>query len=324
MAMLLAGIDEAGYGPMLGPLCVGLSVFRVADWQEGEPSPDLWSLLEPAVCREARDKRGRLPVADSKKLKLSNSLKTKHPLTHLERSVLSFLGARHDPTRLPEDDGELFGELGSVLPGRSWYERGAELPLARSADELAIDASTLRRAMREAGVELVALRCLVIDEGSFNEIVRTTGTKAEATLTAVGDHLRTACDLADAERLPLRIVCDRLGGRVGYGPLVARELPNTAVSPVSESPECCVYRAGEHARVMFTPEAEDKHLPVALASMGAKLVRELSMARFNRYWTDRIPELKPTAGYTTDARRWLRDAGDRIGREERTRMVRMA
>ena len=32
------------------------------------------------------------------------------------------------------------------------------------------------------------------------------------------------------------------------------------------------------------------------------------MCAFNEYFHERAPELKPTAGYTTDARRWLRDA----------------
>jgi hypothetical protein len=46
---------------------------------------------------------------------------------------------------------------------------------------------------------------------------------------------------------------------------------------------------------------------VALASMIAKYVRELHMARLNRFFTGHMPELKPTAGYFTDARRYLRE-----------------
>ena len=59
--------------------------------------------------------------------------------------------------------------------------------------------------------------------------------------------------------------------------------------------------------MLFEVDAEAAHFPVALASMAAKLVRELRMARFNRYWGARASELKPTAGYRADAERWLAD-----------------
>jgi hypothetical protein len=74
-------------------------------------------------------------------------------------------------------------------------------------------------------------------------------------------------------------------------------------------------RALRRMRVIFEVEAEMRHFPVALSSMTAKLVRELSMMRLNRYWGDRIGEIKPTAGYRTDARRWLEDAR-RLGAPE--------
>ena len=93
MDLIYCGFDEAGYGPMLGPLCVGMAAFRVRGWEADGHAPDLWELLSRGVCRDARDKRGRVAIADSKKLKLSNQLKTKHPLVHLERGVLSVLAA---------------------------------------------------------------------------------------------------------------------------------------------------------------------------------------------------------------------------------------
>jgi hypothetical protein len=58
--------------------------------------------------------------------------------------------------------------------------------------------------------------------------------------------------------------------------------------------------------------------------MMAKLVRELMMARFNRYWCGFIPELKPTAGYNQDARRWLRDAAGVLTNEHRRVLIRRA
>ena len=107
--LIYAGIDEAGYGPMLGPLCVGASVFAIEEADPSEGPPDLWSKLDDVVCTRARDARRRIAVADSKRLKGSNQAKA-HPLRHLERGVLSFLACRgiettggHAP---PADDDE--------------------------------------------------------------------------------------------------------------------------------------------------------------------------------------------------------------------------
>jgi hypothetical protein len=41
--------------------------------------------------------------------------------------------------------------------------------------------------------------------------------------------------------------------------------------------------------------------------MACKYLRELSMYAFNEFWRRHVPELKPTAGYPDDARRFRRD-----------------
>ncbi len=64
-------------------------------------------------------------------------------------------------------------------------------------------------------------------------------------------------------------------------------------------------RAGSKVTVSFATEADGRFLPVALASMLAKYVRELLMLRLNRFFRARIPQLKPTAGYFSDGRRYL-------------------
>lgn len=320
--LLLAGIDEAGYGPTLGPLCVGMSVFRIRDWKRGDPAPDLWQLLSKAVCKKPSDSKGRIPVADSKQLKLSNDSKTKHPLIHLERGVLSFLRwLEHSPA----DDAELFQVLGAELHNTApWYSGDPiSLPLGETAGQLAISSSKLLAAMESAGIELISLRCHIIPEPEFNQIVRRTNSKAEATATAFGHHLRRLATISDAPSI--RLVCDQLGGRTSYEGLIARELSNTQVTALTESGDRSRYQVGATDFIIqFMPEAETAHLPVALASMVAKYTRELAMQRFNRYWCARHPELKPTAGYAADARRWLNEMREVLVPTERTALTRIA
>src|SRR5262249_36496480 len=159
--LLLAGIDEAGYGPTLGPLCVGMSLFRVRDWSPGDEAPDLWKLLRAAVCTKATSAKRRIPIADSKALKLANDHKTKHPLVHLERGVPASLRALADDG-VPDDEA-LFARLGARLESRPWYTGGPRpLPVAISAGQLAIAASRIAGSCEGAGVEMVDLRCLIV------------------------------------------------------------------------------------------------------------------------------------------------------------------
>jgi ribonuclease HII len=65
--------------------------------------------------------------------------------------------------------------------------------------------------------------------------------------------------------------------------------------------------------VTFMVQAEEKHMPVALASMVSKYTRELLMARFNDFFRRHWPQIKPTAGYSTDGRRFIRDVQPLLG-----------
>jgi hypothetical protein len=336
VSLIIAGIDEAGYGPMLGPLCVGMSVFRIHNWTRGDPAPDLWKLLSKAVCKKPSDARRRIPIADSKALKLANDNKTHHPVVHLERGVLAFLRWL---VQSPATDADLFSITGAQLDEAPWYAGDpVPIPVGDTAGQIAIAASRLAAAMESAGVDLVGLSCLTIQEAEFNDIIRRTGSKAEATAAAFGRHLR---DLMGRELAgsSVRLVCDQLGGRTSYEALIARELEGCEVACLTESGERSRYGVripvsvpagvGEADHdpdfiIQFMPEAESAHLPVALASMIAKLTRELAMGRFNRYWCTRCPEAKATAGYNTDARRWLNDMGDVLSEAERRAMVRLA
>ncbi len=380
MALLIAGIDEAGYGPTLGPMCVGLSLWRVESWDTPATSPNLWKLLSPAVTRRApsvaasKKPSSPIAIADSKLLKRPNDATAIHPLVHLERGVLAALACltRIPPAQSPSqpappeaaaaapaptaptpppvtpchpaDDAALLSllceEASQPRPPRwctsaeHWYDTDpTPLPQGCKAEHLRIAVNLLQKGLRSASVHLVDMRCRVVGESEFNAIVRRTRSKADVTLMAITEHLARILHAAAA--FPgdtVQIVCDRLGGREYYAESLEAMIPGARVVEADECNERSRYWVDVNGRrigVCFQVEAEQAHLPVAMASMIAKLMRELAMARFNRYWGRRAVdlcgrEIKPTAGYSTDARRWLGDAHEFLSDLDRTALVRQA
>lgn len=335
MPLLLAGIDEAGYGPTLGPLTVACAILRLEHADASQGTPNLWKLLDDGVCREPGrggkpDAKGRVAIADSKQLKLSNSVSTTHPLVHLERGVLAFLAAGTSHP-LPGSDDALLQALAATWPTHECYQ-GDPTPLPVSGGQVGIAGNLLARSLARASVGLASLRCRVMEEPEFNRIIKDTGSKAEATATALCEHLRHAWTLLKdtSEETRLGIVCDRQGGRMAYADLLTRAMPDSTITVIEQAETRSQYvweYAGRRAGITFLVEAEQAHLPVALASMTAKYVRELAMMRFNRGWAQRLVELKrppiePTAGYAQDARRWLSEMN--LSAAERQRIVRNA
>jgi len=51
--------------------------------------------------------------------------------------------------------------------------------------------------------------------------------------------------------------------------------------------------------------------------MTAKYLRETAMRAFNAFWAERVPGLRPTAGYPGDARRFREEIADRMDLRER-------
>ena len=107
-----------------------------------------------------------------------------------------------------------------------------------------------------------------------------------------------------------RIVIDRQGGRMFYRDWIIECLPNAQVQILGENERISRYQVQDDRGALvlsFETGAETRHLPVALASMVAKYTRELAMIRLNRFFAERLPELKPTAGYVQDGRRFIKE-----------------
>ena len=299
---ILAGIDEAGLGPVLGPLVMCASVFEVPDELVDQP---LWDTLAPAVARKAKRKSTALAIGDSKKLFKRKSPKA---LLNLERAILACL-ATND--KRPETLGDLLGVITSGGAARAeeypWY-RPAEvaLPRALSATDVSLSGNALSVAMKNAGVRMRGIRAECVFVGEFNRLIRATRNKSTA---ALGVTLRLVQYLWG--RLTsgfMHIHIDRQGGRMRYLSALERAFEGCGFKILREDPDCSAYEmsdAGRTARITFSVGGESAHMPIALASMTAKYLREIFMELFNSFWAQHVGDLAPTAGYYTDGRRFF-------------------
>lgn len=326
--LLYIGIDEAGYGPMLGPLCVGVAGLRLERWTPNDGVPDVWALLKSAVCRSPRDARGRLAVADSKKL-CKPMAQGAGRLAEAERSVLGFVHALTGTP--PTTDAELFETLAVQNGSLDWYVgEPVAWPAHAEPAEARIAANALGIALKHAGVKVECLRVARTDEARFNALIAGGRSKANTTLAAIAEHAPHILTLIENTQdkcgeVHTRIVLDRQGGRTRYEAALSQAF-GRPLRTLAEAAEASTYEfvGLPNARIRVQAKAEDEHFPVALASMQAKLVRELSMERFNAYWSARRAGVAPTAGYTTDARRWLADMDGALSERERTSLIRLA
>jgi hypothetical protein len=372
MAVLI-GVDEAGYGPNFGPLCVAATAWRVDGGfrvqgsgfsgqgsgvrsqesgsggngvsvkRAGSSSApagvdvDLYKLLRKIVA-PSPDKAGRkLAIADSKSLYAAGL-----GLEQLERGVLAALASMELPRgseTLPANMGACIERVCELLAatGADPRDRRRELdchfddeqclPLETTAAEICRLAAKLREVGEENGVALLAVRARLVYPAEFNELVDYFGNKGSALSHVTLELVRQVVDEVCAPRteginpsarselptahcpLPTFICLDKHGGRNHYSALLQHHFPESWIEPISENRNRSRYRwrhCETPIEAVFRVGCEEL-LPTALASMTAKYHREVAMRAFNAFWTARLPDLQPTAGYPGDSHRFKAD-----------------
>jgi hypothetical protein len=303
--MILAGIDEAGYGPLLGPLVVGCCAFEVEAEPHGQP-PCLWKRLRKHVSKSR--------VKEGKKLHVNDSKIVYSPaggLRELERSVLTLAAASGDcPADLETFLGKVAGHVLGDLPGYAWYQprSGEKFPLEQEALPIQLFAKALRGEMERSNTRLIHLAARVVCERQLNRMIEATRNKASVLFSTAAIHLDHL--IRTYGKQGLVILCDRQGGRGHYGSLLRLMFEDWSLEITREDEarsEYVLRQDGHAVRITFAEKAEAQCLPVALASMVSKYLREALMRRFNAWWRQHLPEVAPTAGYYTDGVRFLND-----------------
>ncbi|MDR1613743.1 MAG: hypothetical protein LBT97_13315 [Planctomycetota bacterium] len=300
--MILAGIDEAGLGPPLGPLATARAVLETPDdWDPAAP----WDRLSRSVVKRAARTDPRLVVDDSKAVHAARGV------SGLERTVLVFLHASGKAFFFAvwAEDEESPNAAFPYPWHAGCFDSLPFFPENRALLESPQLFKPILDDLAATGAAVVEIAVRLAGPIALNKRFASGENKNLALLRETGRHLSRIA--ASAGEKPSLVIVDKQGGRNSYLPFLSKQFPGSWISAEVEGADASRYRLspnGGGMRLSFQPRAEAFSFPTALASMAAKYARELAMAAFNRWFCERIPGIRPTAGYPLDAKRWLSEA----------------
>ena len=268
----VAGVDENGYGPFLGPLVVT----RVDLAVDGDP----WILLD------LQQRGADTPFRDSKQI-FRRSVPSYRTGERLALQVLRAAGFR---TRA-------FHELVHALTGRSLADLYDPCPdLARWYPDLRLpvwlkhEPDPLPAPL--AGVRVAGVAVEILTEPLFNQQVRRFGSKAFMDFWLFLKVLRRRVPTPEGWAF-----VGKIGGTRRYGPWFRRLQESVEVR--REHRHHAAYRWHTWS-LHFLQDADARWLPVAMASVVGKYLRELFMLALSRSLGYATP-LPYASGYHHDA-----------------------
>jgi len=298
---ILVGIDEAGFGPILGPLVVSSSAFRVPDnlvWANH------WEILHASVSDKRAALKGRLLIVDSKKA-FTRTIGIKH----LRRTVLATL--KHlgsEPKNLTELISSLCPDCLDHIAEYPWYKKAGDYQLGGDDGDIGIAVSMFRTDLANQHIELLGLKSRCLEVEHYNRMVNAVDNKAKVLFTAVAELMQSAIDTFPNDDLDIAV--DRQGGRSHYQRQLQLMFGESQLRIIHEDQDRSSYEMrtnNRKIRVHFVVGADGKFLPVSLASMACKYLREVLVENINNYFLSFNPAIKPTAGYWQDGLRFIED-----------------
>lgn len=298
---VVVGIDEAGLGPILGPLVVSAACFSVpADKIES----NTWQLLSDSVSSSKKHLAGRLLICDSKKAYTPST-----GIAYLEKTVLSCLGILgKTPASITELIDALCPACKNRLAQYPWHKDLSHRDIKFNHDDIAISAGAFGRNLEKHNMSLMALNSFCFDVAFYNDMIGKVNNKSTVLFMAV-------CSLVDeiiksAQHTNFHFIIDRQGGRTKYTRQLRTMFPDMELKVLDENDNISSYElimSGKKVKIDFIVKADADFLPACLASMVSKYLREQLMGCINSYFVEKCRNLKPTAGYWTDGKRFLND-----------------
>jgi ribonuclease HII len=275
--VFIVGVDENGLGPRLGPLVATAALMKVDSYRKDEFSEIGRNF--GVNDSKATSGFGRMSAVEGIALALTERLFGRPP-TDIDE-LLGFIALDSvDALRAfcPPGSKEQCWSQRIILPAFSGQIEKGRLVLEQ------LDA---------ASINIVTVRSAVACAAVLNAEVQRLGSKFTVDL-ALFERLVLAC--RDSVSAEIEAFCGLIGGIRKYGRYF-QHFGRREVDTVEEIQGRSAYRVQGVGSLAFEVDADAHHLPVSLASMIGKYLRELIMERQNRYYIERDPLLRRVSGY---------------------------
>lgn len=275
--MIVVGIDENGLGPILGPLVTTAVSFQLSRYNPARHA-SVGRVLGIDDSK-ATAGFGQMAQAEGLALALVERLAGRpiDDLTTLFECLLL-----DSPASLQEP-------CPSSAKPQCW-----SVPVALPCFGGDVEAGrVMLRGLEKRGLEPVHVRSALACTGSLNTRLRAGQSRVEVDLELME---RLVLDARAQLAEPVRAICGMVGGIRNY-PARMRHFPRSGLTPLKAALGTLAYDVDGVGHVRFEIDADARHLPVALASMVGKYVRELWMARQNRFYRSHDDSFADVSGY---------------------------
>lgn len=274
--MLIVGVDENGLGPQLGPLIATAVTVNVKTRRYN--AARLYTAATQAGVADSKAVSGFGKMSDAESLSLAMLTEDKKTpadvdalLNRLSLEQVSSL-QRSCPSK--KVAAQCFGASISLPHYGGTLERGREMLTQ----------------MEEAGVSIRRTRSAVHCAKRIQDGLAQGDTKVRMDL---GLFEALLLDARTGMGEPLHAICGYVGGIRKYENYLRRiEVHASLDAPDGE----VAYESGV-GHLRFERKADARHLPVALASMVGKYLRELLMERICRFYQAKNASLRLVSGY---------------------------